>query len=80
MRMSGEEELPGRMPWAGCGCGRPGRNPGPLMRGAPKMLASEPMLDAGGNGVVRVSGLETGMLSGLETTGGAATAGRAEGC
>ena len=48
----------------------PGRNPGPLILGAPKMLASEPMVEMGGYGVVRVSGLETGMLLiGLETIG-----------
>jgi hypothetical protein len=37
------------------------------------MVASELMLDELlGNGVVRVSGLETGTLRGLDTTGGAA--------
>jgi hypothetical protein len=46
------------------------------MRGAPKILASEPMLETGGYGVVLVRGLEHGMLSGLDTMGG--TPGRAE--
>ena len=69
IRMSGDPELPGRSVCGG-GCGMPGRNPGPLILGAPKMLASEPMVEMGGYGVVRVSGLETGMLLiGLETMG-----------
>ena len=56
----------------------PGRNPGPLMRGAPKILANEPMLETGGYGVVLVRGLEHGMFRGLDTMGGTPAMGRAE--
>ena len=47
MRISGEPELPG-LRVCGGGCGMPGRNPGPLILGAPKMLASEPIVEMGG--------------------------------
>ncbi len=47
IRISGEPELPGRSVCGGA-CGMPGRNPGPLIRGAPKMLASEPIVEMGG--------------------------------
>ena len=54
----------------------PGLNPGPLILGAPRMLAKEliPGTEEG-KGDDRVIGLETGMFRGLDTTGGAACAG-----
>lgn len=48
------------------------------MRGAPKILANEPMLETAGYGVVLVRGLEHGMLWGLDTMGGTPAMGRAE--